>query len=46
MVTQRYQPFMETAVPQSFPFMEMVEPDLETDAAKMRHQLDRRFDRL
>ena len=37
---------METAVPQNPPFMETVEPDLEIDATKMRHQSDSGFDRL
>jgi hypothetical protein len=31
---------METAIPQTAPFMETAIPDLETDAAKMAHQPD------
>ena len=33
-------PFMETAIPQFYPFMETAKPDLETDVAKMVHQLN------
>jgi len=33
-------PLMETAIPQTSPFIETAQPDLETTAAKMAHQPD------
>ncbi len=40
LATEDSNPFMETAIPQTFPFMETVEPDLETDGAKITPQPD------